>query len=66
MEARKNSSVCSAANAVKDHLRDWFLGTGDKIHSMGVSSDGSYGIPVNLVYSFPVYLKGNFDYEIKY
>lgn len=45
LEARKNSSVFSAANAVKDHLRDWCYGTGSHLHSMGVNSDGSYGIP---------------------
>lgn len=44
MKARNNSSVFSAANAVKDHLRDWYKGT-EKYVSMGVVSDGSYGIP---------------------
>jgi len=65
MEARKLSSICSAANAVKDHLRDWCYGTGDRLHSMGVSSDGSYGVPKDLIFSFPLILKGNYQYEIK-
>jgi malate dehydrogenase len=44
-----------AAGAACDHIRDWFLGTpkGTWV-SMGVCSDGSYGIPPGLVYSFPV------------
>lgn len=45
MEARNNSSIFSAANAVKDHLKDWCYGTGDRLNSMGVPSDGSYGVP---------------------
>ena len=65
LEARKNSSVFSAANAVKDHIRDWYYGTGDKLHSMGVSADGSYGVPKNLYFSFPVLMEGNFKYTIK-
>ena len=44
LEVRGGSSVFSAANAVVDHLRDWYEGTGDKVISMGVKSDGSYGI----------------------
>lgn len=47
------SSVFSAANAVVDHLRDWYLGT-DKIVSMGVMSNGEYDIPVGLWVSLPV------------
>lgn len=62
LEVRGGSSVFSAANAVIDHLRDWYQGT-DKIVSMGVFSDGSYGIPQGLVSSFPVRCK-NFTYEI--
>jgi malate dehydrogenase len=45
--------VFSAASALVDHLRDWCYGT-DKIVSMGVVSDGSYGIPVGIWSSFPV------------
>ena len=45
----------SAAKAIADHVRDWWVGTptGQYV-SMGVMSDGSYGIPAGIVYSFPV------------
>jgi malate dehydrogenase len=62
LTARGNSSVFSAANAVVDHLRDWYLGS-DKIVSMGVVSEGDYGIPKGLWTSLPVRCK-NFTYEI--
>lgn len=52
--ARKMSSALSAAKAASDHMRDWFLGTGDRWVSMGVVSDGSYGTPADVVFSFPV------------
>ncbi|XP_012548546.2 cytosolic malate dehydrogenase isoform X1 [Bombyx mori] len=52
--ARKMSSALSAAKAASDHMRDWFLGTEDRWVSMGVVSDGSYGTPRDVVYSFPV------------
>lgn len=53
--ARKMSSAMSAAKAAADHVRDWFLGTPkDTYVSMGVVSDGSYGIPKDIVFSFPV------------
>ncbi|KAG6445713.1 hypothetical protein O3G_MSEX004056 [Manduca sexta] len=52
--ARKMSSALSAAKAASDHMRDWFLGTGDRWVSMGVVSDGSYGAPPDVVFSFPV------------
>lgn len=53
--ARKMSSAMSAAKAASDHMRDWFLGTAPgKFVSMGVSSDGSYGTPKDVVFSFPV------------
>lgn len=53
--ARGKSSACSAANAVKDHMHDWVLGTGpDQWVSMGVVTDGSfYGLPADLVFSVP-------------
>ncbi|MEX0617354.1 MAG: malate dehydrogenase [Pseudohongiellaceae bacterium] len=54
IKARGQSSAASAANAAIEHVRDWALGTGGRIVSMGVPSDGSYGIPEGLVYSFPV------------
>ena len=51
--ARGASSAASAANAVIDHFRGWVHGTDDVV-SMGVYSDGSYGIEAGLIYSFPV------------
>lgn len=53
--ARKMSSAMSAAKAAGDHMRDWWLGTpeGNWV-SMGVISDGSYGSPQNVIFSFPV------------
>lgn len=62
LKARNNSSVFSAANAVKDHLRDWYKGT-EKYVSMGVVSDGSYGVPAGLWSSMPVICK-DFTYTI--
>ena len=54
IKARGASSAASAANAAIDHMRDWALGTpGDDWVSMGVYSDGSYGITEGLIYSFP-------------
>jgi len=54
IEARGASSAASAANAAIEHMRDWALGTDGKVVSMGIHSDGSYGITKGLVYSFPV------------
>jgi malate dehydrogenase len=52
--ARGASSAASAANAAIGHMRSWALGTeGDDWVSMGVCSDGSYGITEGLIYSFP-------------
>ncbi|KAL3537015.1 hypothetical protein ACH5RR_000381 [Cinchona calisaya] len=55
IKARKLSSALSAASAACDHMHDWILGTpkGTWV-SMGVCSDGSYGIQPGLIYSFPV------------
>jgi malate dehydrogenase len=54
ISARGASSAASAANAAIDHVRDWVSGTpeGDWV-SMGVPSDGSYGVPEGLMSSFP-------------
>lgn len=58
IKARKLSSAMSAAKAACDHMRDWFFGTGEgKWVSMGMISDGSYGIEKGLMYSFPVSIK---------
>ena len=62
IEARGLSSAASAANAAIDHMHDWFLGSDDWV-TMGVPSDGSYGIPAGLVYGFPCECK-NGDYKI--
>ena len=51
--SRGLSSAASAANAAIDHVRDWLKGTNGEIVSMGVCSDGSYGIEPGLIYSFP-------------
>lgn len=62
--ARKLSSAMSAAKAICDHLRDWWFGTGENWVSMGVPSDGSYGIDEGLIYSYPVKIKPGGAYEI--
>ncbi|MCU0898308.1 MAG: malate dehydrogenase [Burkholderiales bacterium] len=54
IEARGLSSAASAANAAIDHIRDWVLGTNGKWTTMGVPSDGSYGIPDGIMYGVPV------------
>lgn len=54
IEARGASSAASAANAAIDHMRDWVHGTAGRWVSMGVSSDGRYGIPDHLVCGVPV------------
>jgi len=58
IEARGLSSAASAANAAIDHVRDWMLGTGGKWVTMGIASDGSYGIPKDVMYGFPVTCAG--------
>ena len=59
IEARGASSAASAASAAIDHVHDWVLGTspGDWV-SMGIPSDGSYGVPEGLISSFPVSTSG--------
>jgi malate dehydrogenase len=54
IEARGLSSAASAANAAIDHVRDWMLGSNGKWVTMGVPSDGSYGIPDGTIYGVPV------------
>jgi malate dehydrogenase len=54
IEARGLSSAASAANAAIDHMRDWFLGSNGEWVTMGVPSDGSYGIPAGIIYGVPV------------
>ncbi|CAF0923076.1 unnamed protein product [Adineta ricciae] len=58
ISARKLSSAMSAAKAICDHVRDWWHGTRENEWvSMGVISDGSYGIEKGLVFSYPVEIK---------
>ncbi|MCP5264513.1 MAG: malate dehydrogenase [Burkholderiaceae bacterium] len=54
IEARGLSSAASAANAAIDHMRDWALGTQGKWVTMGIPSNGSYGIPEGVIYGLPV------------
>jgi malate dehydrogenase len=64
IEARGLSSAASAANAAIDHVRNWIAGTpeGDWV-TMGIPSDGSYGIPEGVLYGYPVTCKGG-QYQI--
>jgi malate dehydrogenase len=62
IEARGLSSAASAASAAIDHIRDWVKGTKDWV-SMGIPSDGSYGIPEGVLYGYPVTCKGG-QYKI--
>ena len=64
IKARGASSAASAASAAIDHIRDWVKGSpeGDSL-SMGIPSDGSYGIPEGVIYSYPVTCR-NGAYEI--
>lgn len=63
IEARGLSSAASAANAAIDHIRDWVLGSNGEWVTMGVPSDGSYGIPEGVIYGFPV-TTANGEYEL--
>jgi malate dehydrogenase len=64
IKARGASSAASAASAAIDHVRDWVQGTPDgNWVSMGVPSDGSYGIPAGVIYGYPVTCT-NGDYQI--
>jgi malate dehydrogenase len=59
IKARGSSSAASAASSAIDHVRDWVAGTADgDWTSMAVASDGSYGIPEGVMYSYPVTCKG--------
>ena len=63
IEARGVSSAASAANAAIDHMRDWALGTNGKWVTMGVPSNGEYGIPKDTMFGFPVTTEGG-QYKI--
>ena len=64
IDARGLSSAASAANAAIDHVRDWVSGSrdGDWV-TMGIPSDGSYGIPEGVIYGYPVTCRGG-GYQI--
>ena len=63
IEARGLSSAASAANAAIDHMHDWHLGTAGEWTTMGIPSDGSYGIPEGTMFGFPVTVE-NGEYSI--
>jgi malate dehydrogenase len=63
IEARGLSSAASAANAAIDHVHDWVIGTNGKWTTMGIPSDGSYGIPEGVMFGFPVTTE-NGEYKI--
>ena len=63
IEARGLSSAASAANAAIDHMHDWHVGTNGKWTTMGIPSDGSYGIPEGTMFGFPVTV-ANGEYSI--
>jgi malate dehydrogenase len=63
IEARGLSSAASAANAAIDHMRDWALGSNGKWVTMGIPSDGQYGIPKDIIFGFPVTTQ-NGEYKI--
>ena len=64
IDARGLSSAASAANAAIDHVRDWVSGSkdGDWV-TMGVPSDGSYGIPEGVIFGYPVTCRGG-QYQV--
>jgi len=61
--ARGVSSAASAANAAIDHIRDWALGSSGKWVTMGVPSNGEYGIPKDVMFGFPVTTAGG-EYKV--
>lgn len=64
IDARGASSAASAANAAMDHMRNWTFGTQeDNWISMGVPSDGSYGIPEGVIFGYPCVCK-NGEYQV--
>lgn len=63
LAARGLFAAASAASAAIDQMRDWWFGTGGEWTTMGVASDGAYGVPAGLVFGFPVTV-ANGDYRI--
>jgi malate dehydrogenase len=65
IEARGLSSAASAANAAIDHVRDWVLGSNGKWVSMGLPSDGDYGVPEDVMFGVPVICEGGEYHRVK-
>ncbi|MDR3522229.1 MAG: malate dehydrogenase [Acidocella sp.] len=65
IEARGLSSAASAANAAIDHMRDWALGSSGKWVSMGLPSDGDYGVPEDVMFGVPVTCSGGEYHRVK-
>lgn len=65
IEARGLSSAASAANAAIDHVRDWVLGTNGRWVSMGLPSDGDYGVPEDVMFGVPVTCEGGNYHRVK-
>jgi malate dehydrogenase len=65
IEARGLSSAASAANAAIDHVRDWVLGSNGRWVSMGVPSDGDYGVPEDVMFGVPVTTEGDEIHRVK-
>jgi malate dehydrogenase len=65
IEARGLSSAASAANAAIDHIRDWVLGSNGKWVSMGLPSDGDYGVPEGIMFGVPVTCEGGTYERVK-
>ncbi len=63
IEARGLSSAASAANAAIDHMRDWALGSNGAWVTMGVASNGEYGIPEGTMFGYPCTCEGG-EYKI--
>ncbi|MDQ6684831.1 MAG: malate dehydrogenase [Pseudomonadota bacterium] len=63
LEARGLSSAASAASAAIDHMRDWILGSNGRWVTMGVPSQGDYGIPEGTMFGFPVTTSGG-EYQV--
>lgn len=61
---RGASSAASAGSAAIDHIHDWFCGSEGRWVTMGVPSDGSYGVPEGMVFGFPCIVKEDGSYEI--
>jgi malate dehydrogenase len=59
IEARGASSAASASSSAIDHMRDWWLGSNGQLVSMAIPSEGWYGVPKGLMFSFPCRVDAN-------